>query len=232
MASLAGHIIYAPLYLSVHAATISGDWPRVPLPDSLAGLCQSAQLGMSVAQLLDVEKAALCVTTGKLRKELAPLGRITGPKGLSLSISAGWGHYQEKKKIVMPGRGLGKQREFTKEEKAAIAEGTAELALSAEDAIALWGGGTIDIYLNNETHWSNVPEAVWEYTIGGYQVLKKWLSYREEKVLGRPISKDEAREFTHIVRRIAALILLEPMLDKNYFAIKANFYPWKPAAKA
>ena len=24
-----------------------------------------------------------------------------------------------------------------------------------------------------------VPAAVWEYTIGGYQVLKKWLSYRE-----------------------------------------------------
>ena len=150
---------------------------------------------------------------------------------MSLSISAGWGHYQEKKKIVMPGRGLGKQREFTEEEKAAISEGAAELALSAEDAIALWGGGTIDIYLNNETHWRNVPEAVWEYTIGGYQILKKWLSYREEQVLGRPISKDEAREFTHLVRRIAALILLEPMLDKNYLAVRAKFYPWKPAAK-
>src|ERR1039458_425143 len=59
----------------------------------------------------------------------------------------------------------------------------------------LWGGSTIDIYLNNETHWSNVPEAVWEYTIGGYLVLKKWLSYREEEVLRRPITKDEAREF-------------------------------------
>ena len=27
--------------------------------------------------------------------------------------------------------------------------------------------------------------AVWNYKLGGYQVLKKWLSYRESKVLGR-----------------------------------------------
>jgi hypothetical protein len=179
-------IIYAPLYLSEHADAISGDWPRVPLPSSLKALQESAQLGIAVAQLLDVEKTALGVTGGKLRKEMGLLGRITGPKGLSLAITAGWGHYQEKKQIVMPGRGLEKKREFTAEEKNAIADGAAELGISAEDALMLWGGSTIDIYLNNETHWSNVPEAVWEYTIGGYLVLKKWLSYREEEVLRRP----------------------------------------------
>ncbi len=96
----------------------------------------------------------------------------------------------------------------------------------------LWGGSTIDIYLNNEAHWSNVPEAVWEYTIGGYLVLKKWLSYREEEVLRRPITKDEAREFTHMARRIAALVLMEPELDKNYIAAKADFHVWKSANNA
>jgi hypothetical protein len=93
----------------------------------------------------------------------------------------------------------------------------------------LWGGSTIDIFLNNETHWSNVPEAVWEYTIGGYLVLKKWLSYREEEVLRRPITKDEARQFTHMVRRIGALVLMEPELDRNYISAKADFYIWKSA---
>ena len=74
---------------------------------------------------------------------------------------------------------------------------------------------------------------MWEYTIGGYQVLKKWLSYREKDVLGREITKDEAREFTHIVRRIAALLLLEPKLDANYSAVKANSHVWNavPAAQ-
>ena len=220
-------ILYAPLYLSDHAASIRADWPHIPLPAPLEALRRSAQLGASVAQLLDVEKPVLGVTTGKLRKELNPLGRITGPKGLSLTINAGWGHSHKEKGIVMPGRGLEKKRDFTGDEKAAIGEGASEQAISTEDLMALWGESTLDIYLNNETHWRNVPKAVWDYTIGGYQVLKKWLSYREREVLGRDITKDEAREFTHIVRRIAALLLLEPDLDKNYVAAKANFHVWQ-----
>jgi hypothetical protein len=170
-----------------------------------------------------MDSAALGVTTGKPRKELNLLGRVSGPqKGLSLAITAGWGHGQKEKDIVMPGRGIEKRREFTADEKNAITEGVNDLGLALEDLTAQWGSQTLDIYLNNETFWSNVPEAVWEYAIGGYQVLKKWLSYRERQVLGRDITKDEAREFTHIVRRIAALLLLEPELDKNYAAAKIN----------
>ena len=29
-----------------------------------------------------------------------------------------------------------------------------------------------------------MPANVWEYYIGGYQVIKKWLSYREQELLG------------------------------------------------
>jgi hypothetical protein len=39
--------------------------------------------------------------------------------------------------------------------------------------------------------------------IGGYQIIKKWLSYRKFDLL------------------IAALILLQPELDKNYQMVKA-----------
>ena len=195
-------------------------------------MCSSDLLGANLAELLDMEKPALGVTSGKLRKELMTLGRITGPKGLSLEVSAGWGHVQKEQEIVMPGRGIEKQREFTDEEKSAMAEGASELGLASEDVLSLWGDRALDIYLNNETHWSNVPAAVWDYTIGGYQVLKKWLSYREKEVLGREITKEEAREFTHIVRRIAAVLLLEPELDKNYLAAKTQFCSWPKAAKA
>jgi hypothetical protein len=65
---------------------------------------------------------------------------------------------------------------------------------------------------------------VWDYTIGGYQVIKKWLSYREQKLLGRPLSHDEAREVQHRARQIAAILLLEPELDANYQAAKAVTY--------
>ena len=43
----------------------------------------------------------------------------------------------------------------------------------------------------NHAYWKNVPARVWKYTLGGYQVLKKWLSYREKAILGRGLSIDE-----------------------------------------
>ncbi len=67
-------------------------------------------------------------------------------------------------------------------------------------------GQAVDIYLNDKTYWANVPLAVWEYRLGGYQVLKKWLSYREEKVLGRPLTVTEVAWFSETARRIAALL--------------------------
>lgn len=80
------------------------------------------------------------------------------------------------------------------------------------------GDETLDVYLNADCRWKNVPRPVWEYTLGGYQVLKKWLSYREYELLNRPLSLDEALEFTWVARRIAALVLLQPALDENYRA--------------
>ena len=52
------------------------------------------------------------------------------------------------------------------------------------------------------------PRAVWEYKLGGYQVLKKWLSYRERKVLGRDMKPEEVAHFRDTARRIAAILLL------------------------
>ena len=42
--------------------------------------------------------------------------------------------------------------------------------------------------------------------LGGYQVLKKWLSYRESKVLGRSLLPEEVQHFTDTARRIAAIL--------------------------
>jgi hypothetical protein len=54
-----------------------------------------------------------------------------------------------------------------------------------EDWDAL-GDQVLDIYLNDHACWRGVPGAVWDYKIGGFQVLRKWLSYRDRRVLGRP----------------------------------------------
>jgi hypothetical protein len=60
-----------------------------------------------------------------------------------------------------------------------------------------------------------------------YCLVKKWLSYREHKLLARPPTTGEAREVMNIARRIAAiLLLLEPSLDANYQAIKTATHLW------
>ncbi len=77
------------------------------------------------------------------------------------------------------------------------------------DAISVLGDTTYDIYLNDRAYWSNVPASVWGYKFGGYQVPKKWLSYRESKVLGRPLKPDEVGHFMNTARRIAGILGLE-----------------------
>ena len=70
------------------------------------------------------------------------------------------------------------------------------------------GNTTFDIHLNDRAYWRNVPAAVWNYKLGGYQVLKKWLSYREQKVLHRPLHPQEVQHFTNTARRITAILKL------------------------
>jgi len=68
--------------------------------------------------------------------------------------------------------------------------------------------------------------------LADYQVLKKWLSYREENVLGRSLTKDEAREVSGMVRRLAAIILMTDQLDANYASAHDDSFAWPHAAKA
>ena len=70
------------------------------------------------------------------------------------------------------------------------------------------GDSTFDIYLNDGAYWRNVPSAIWHYKLGGYQVLKKWLFYRERKVLGRALKPDEVFYFAEVARRISGILQL------------------------
>ncbi len=79
---------------------------------------------------------------------------------------------------------------------------------SSDKSAQTLGDTTFDIYLNDRAYWRNVPAAVWNYKLGGYQVLKKWLSYREHKVLHRPLHPHEVQHFTNTARRITAILLL------------------------
>ena len=74
-------------------------------------------------------------------------------------------------------------------------------------------------------------ESAWHYRIGGYQVLKKWLSYRQESVLGRDLRDEEALHFTGMVRRLSGLVLSGPELDANYQAVRDDSAEWGEVIK-
>ncbi len=223
---------YAPAYLTENADGIRQDWPRIPLPASKTLLTASAQLGLKVAALLDTETTTTGVTAGSIRGELKLIGAAATANGKPLNreagdfnVTAGWGHCG-KEGVTMPGKGKLTVRDYSAAERAAIEQGASELGLTAEQAFACLGGQTCDVYLNDNSYWRAVPLRVWEFTIGGYQVMKKWLSYREAELLGRALTLDEIREPTNTARRIAALLLLEPELDANYQAIKETCHDW------
>ena len=81
-------------------------------------------------------------------------------------------------------------------------------AHTPSDPTHILGNTTYDIYLNDRAYWRNVPAPVWNYKLGGYQVLKKWLSYRDHKVLDRPLHPEEVQHFTNTARRITAILKL------------------------
>jgi hypothetical protein len=136
----------------------------------------------------------------------------------ALEITVGWGR-RGQNSTVMPGPGLAPSREWTIKEREKLTTLAKVQSLTLENALSLLGNTCVDVYLNNDAMWSAVPINVWKYTLGGYQALKKWLSYREFALLGRPLHSEETAYFAQVVRRIASILLLGPALDTSYQAI-------------
>ena len=223
---------YSPAYLSENADGISQDWPRIPLADSRAALVASADLGRRIAALLDTEAEVPGVSASRLEpvfQTIGALARVGGgaldPDAGDLALTVGWGH-AGKGGVTMPGKGRIVQRPYDQSERDAIAKAAAARGFSLDQALALLGAHTNDVYLNDKACWRNVPANVWNCYIGGYQVIKKWLSYREEELLGRALRAHEAREAAAIARRLSAIVLLQPQLDANYQNAKQSAYPW------
>ena len=199
-------VLHDPTYNLINADAMRAEGPRIPLPgwpdgeaDGAAeALAESAERGRELARLLDPDTPVPGVTEGVLRPEIAALAvpatidrrNMTGD---DFALTVGWGHFGSGD-AVMPGKGRVVERAYTSAERAALG-----------DAVATLGETTFDVYLNARAYWRNVPAAVWTYRLGGYQVLKKWLSYREHSILTRPLSPEEVQHFTDTARRIAAI---------------------------
>ena len=202
-------VLHDPSYRQENAGALRLEWPRIPLPgwpsstapNIAPTLSRSAARGRELASLLDVDTPVPGVTQGALRPELSEIAVPTVTDGRNMSstdfaVTTGWGHYGVRG-VVMPGRGRINQRAYTHAERVGLG-----------DSWSAIGETTYDVYLNDRAYWRNIPATVWTYRLGGYQVLKKWLSYRAFSVLDRPLLPDEVQDFTDIARRIGAILLV------------------------
>ena len=209
--------LHDPAYRESNTGALRMAWPRIPLPgwpdgeaDGAAqAFVRSAAHGRSLAALLDPRTAVPGVTQAPLRTEIAAIAVPTTVRGRNMAgddfaVTAGWGRFGASD-AVMPGKGRTVERAYAPAESAAM-----------RNTLSVLGDTTVDVHLNGKAFWRNVPSAVWEFRLGGYQVLKKWLSYRERTVLGRRLRAEEVRHFTDSARRIGGLLLAARSRSPSY----------------
>lgn len=72
------------------------------------------------------------------------------------------------------------------------------------------------IYINSTNYFEGVSKEVWDYYIGGYQVLKKYLDWRKGKQM------DKSSDYCKIITAISGTIELQKQIDKYYVIAEKN----------
>lgn len=66
--------------------------------------------------------------------------------------------------------------------------------------------------INATQYFTPVPEGVWFYRVGGYQVCEKWLKDRQE----RRLVLDDIRTYCCIVTALGRTLIIQSELDALY----------------
>ena len=77
------------------------------------------------------------------------------------------------------------------------------------------------VYINAAQHFAPVPEAVWIFQVGGYQVCEKWLKDRKE----RRLELDDIRTYCRIVTALGRTIELQSESDALYPDVEWDTIP-------
>lgn len=82
------------------------------------------------------------------------------------------------------------------------------------------GEGLGRVYINDTAYFDGVPEAVWNFHIGGYQVCHKWLSDRKgsgsgkNRTLGRVLTDEDIAHYHRIVIALNETIRIMAEIDE------------------
>ncbi len=68
------------------------------------------------------------------------------------------------------------------------------------------------VYINERQYFEGVEPEVWDYQIGGYQVLDKWLKDRKKRIL----NLDDIKHYCRVVTALAKTIEIQNEIDVLY----------------
>ena len=68
------------------------------------------------------------------------------------------------------------------------------------------------VFINKEQYFEGIPKVVWEYRIGAYQVMEKYLKDRK----GRKLSLEEINHYMKVAKAIQLTIGLQEKIDDIY----------------
>jgi len=74
------------------------------------------------------------------------------------------------------------------------------------------------VYINPRQSFGPVTRQIWEYQIGGYQVMEKWLGYRKK----RRLTLNEIKHYCRIATAIKETISVQAAIDQIYPQIENN----------
>ncbi|HKJ69980.1 MAG TPA: type ISP restriction/modification enzyme [bacterium] len=80
------------------------------------------------------------------------------------------------------------------------------------------------VYINKEgQYFEGIPEEVWEYRVGGYQVLDKYLYDRRD----RRLNNEEIQHYCRVATALYHTIELQQAIDEIYPGVEEAVVEWK-----
>jgi len=79
------------------------------------------------------------------------------------------------------------------------------------------------VYINKTQYFDRIEKEVWEYQIGDYQALSRWLKYRK----GRKLSLEDIKHYCKVVTALKRTIEIQDEIDKLYPDVEKNIIEYR-----
>lgn len=173
-------VVYSPSYRARYAEFLKRDFPRVPLTSDKALFAKLAKLGERLVNL-HLMKA----DTSEISR--FPVAGSNEMVKVEFKIAA--------------------QGEL---DEAPPASASVRKSKAASTSSVRTDSVVGRVYINADQYFDEVPQAVWEYHVGGYQVCQKWLKDRK----GRQLSYDDIKHYHGIVAALAETMAVQIAIDE------------------